>query len=261
MAGLVFLERGVRKDILTLVSFFCSNLGYWRRKWQPTPVWKTPWTEEPSGLQSMGSQWVGHDWVTNTSISWDKGSGLEILSRIVTSLRWFLRRSAWHHLLLGLQWQEKQCSLVPSAGPGLQAQLNASLLSEHVSRGLASHSDGSEERADPRAIEMTMQMETEHWTWRCRGVKGQTRSKGGWPQSLEFSSLWDGALETLCDYLLETPPCPLLLLSVESVLGYEWLKHGTESWEGPGKWENVKSKRRLLCTENLDQSNKGWRAS
>ena len=39
----------------------------WRRKWQPTPVfffffhsnllaWRTPWTEEPGGLQSMGSK-------------------------------------------------------------------------------------------------------------------------------------------------------------------------------------------------------------
>ena len=24
-------------------------------------VWKIPWTEEPSGLQSIGSQRVGHD--------------------------------------------------------------------------------------------------------------------------------------------------------------------------------------------------------
>ena len=29
-------------------------------------VWKIPWTEEPSGLQSMRSQSTGHDWVTNT---------------------------------------------------------------------------------------------------------------------------------------------------------------------------------------------------
>ena len=27
---------------------------------------RIPWTEEPEGLQSMGSQRVGHDWVTNT---------------------------------------------------------------------------------------------------------------------------------------------------------------------------------------------------
>ena len=28
----------------------------WRRAWQPTLVWRIPWTEEPGGLQSMGSQ-------------------------------------------------------------------------------------------------------------------------------------------------------------------------------------------------------------
>ena len=33
----------------------------WRRKYQPTPVFllgKTPWMEQPGGLQSMGSQGV-----------------------------------------------------------------------------------------------------------------------------------------------------------------------------------------------------------
>ena len=28
---------------------------------------RIPWTEEPDGLQSIGSQRVGHDWETNTS--------------------------------------------------------------------------------------------------------------------------------------------------------------------------------------------------
>ena len=28
---------------------------------------KIPWREEPGGLQSMGSQRVRHDWVTNTN--------------------------------------------------------------------------------------------------------------------------------------------------------------------------------------------------
>ena len=31
-----------------------------------TLAWKIPWTEEPGGLQSMGSQRVRHDWMTNT---------------------------------------------------------------------------------------------------------------------------------------------------------------------------------------------------
>ena len=30
-----------------------------------TLAWKIPWTEEPGGLQSMGSLRVGHDWVTS----------------------------------------------------------------------------------------------------------------------------------------------------------------------------------------------------
>ena len=29
-------------------------------------AWRIPWTEEPGGLQSLGSQRVGHDWVTST---------------------------------------------------------------------------------------------------------------------------------------------------------------------------------------------------
>ena len=41
----------------------------WRRTWQSTPPFlpgESPWTEEPSGLQTVGSQRVGQDWVTNT---------------------------------------------------------------------------------------------------------------------------------------------------------------------------------------------------
>ena len=34
-----------------------------------TLAWKLPWTEEPGGLQSMGSLRVGHDWATSFSLS------------------------------------------------------------------------------------------------------------------------------------------------------------------------------------------------
>jgi len=33
-----------------------------------TLAWKIPWTEEPGGLQSMGSPRVGHDWATSLSL-------------------------------------------------------------------------------------------------------------------------------------------------------------------------------------------------
>ena len=31
-------------------------------------AWKIPWTEEPGGLQSMGSLRIGHDWATSLSL-------------------------------------------------------------------------------------------------------------------------------------------------------------------------------------------------
>ena len=34
-------------------------------------AWKIPRTEDPGELQSMGSQTVGHDWRTNTSLMMD----------------------------------------------------------------------------------------------------------------------------------------------------------------------------------------------
>ena len=32
-------------------------------------AWRIPWMEEPGGLQSTGSQRVGHDWATSLSVS------------------------------------------------------------------------------------------------------------------------------------------------------------------------------------------------
>ena len=39
-------------------------------------AWRIPWTEEPGRLQAIGSQRVGHDWVTNTMVSseWEAGT-------------------------------------------------------------------------------------------------------------------------------------------------------------------------------------------
>ena len=36
-------------------------------------AWKIPWTEEPGGLQSVGSQRVGHNGVTSLSLADIKG--------------------------------------------------------------------------------------------------------------------------------------------------------------------------------------------
>ena len=44
-----------------------------------TLAWKIPWTEEPGGLQSMGSQTVGHDWATSLSFFPSKTKNYTVL--------------------------------------------------------------------------------------------------------------------------------------------------------------------------------------
>ena len=50
-----------------------------RRAWQPTPVFlpgESPRTEELAGLQSVGSQRVGHDWATELGLAFTDCSDL-----------------------------------------------------------------------------------------------------------------------------------------------------------------------------------------
>ena len=64
----------------------------WRRAWQPTPVFlpgESPWTEEPGGLQSMGSQRVRNDWVTKHSTAHCQ----DIIQNVIISYSIFLRTS------------------------------------------------------------------------------------------------------------------------------------------------------------------------
>ena len=63
----------IGKNLPAIQKTWVGSLGWeipWRRAWQPIPVFlpvESPWTEEPGGLQSMGSQRVWYDWVTKHS--------------------------------------------------------------------------------------------------------------------------------------------------------------------------------------------------
>ena len=63
------------KTIVVSLTVMLSGKMPWRREkarekdHSSTLAWKMPWTEEPGGLQSMGSRRVGHDLIWITSIS------------------------------------------------------------------------------------------------------------------------------------------------------------------------------------------------
>ena len=84
----VWLQEGFVESWASLVALMVKNLPTIPQTWvwsldQEDPLekrmatyssilaWRIPWTEEPSGLQSMGLQRVRHDWATNiTTTCW-----------------------------------------------------------------------------------------------------------------------------------------------------------------------------------------------
>ena len=54
-------------------------------------AWRIPWTEEPGGLQSMGSQRVIHDWVT-----WQQHSLLLLFPLILFTKKHYVFHIAYH---------------------------------------------------------------------------------------------------------------------------------------------------------------------
>ena len=61
-------------------------------------AWKISWTEEPDGLQSMGSQRVRHDWATDTHLLMQdsKGKLKQQMQKASTSVPWLcIRKVIW----------------------------------------------------------------------------------------------------------------------------------------------------------------------
>ena len=54
-------ERGTNKNTCMLPFILEKAMA----PHSSTLAWKIPWMEEPGGLQSMGSQRVGHNWATS----------------------------------------------------------------------------------------------------------------------------------------------------------------------------------------------------
>ena len=70
-----WIKRSLAKNLPAMqeTQLWSLNQGDPLEKWMAThssiPAWRISWTEEPDGLQYMGSQRVKHEWVTNTLLS------------------------------------------------------------------------------------------------------------------------------------------------------------------------------------------------
>ena len=103
-------------------------------------AWEIPWTEEPGGLQFMGLQRVGHDWVANTtttatttvvasSFYFDWGIQREqhldfleltelFLFRFQFNLRFCCFLFSFIHTLLATSFLKRPSTLLPERSPG-----------------------------------------------------------------------------------------------------------------------------------------------
>ena len=70
-----------------------SSPGGENGNWLQYLAWRIPWTEKPGGLQSTGSQRIGHD---GSNLAWDSSVGKEFACKAGDPvLIPGLRRSAW----------------------------------------------------------------------------------------------------------------------------------------------------------------------
>ena len=82
-----------------------------------TLAWKIPWTEEPNRLQSMGSQSVGHDWVTSLHFSfpplWNKfKSTVAIVAQFVLKILYLWLFHNLHRKEGLVQWLGKMSTTI-----------------------------------------------------------------------------------------------------------------------------------------------------
>ena len=98
-------------------------------------AWRIPWTEDPGGIQSMGSQRVGHDWAhTHTHTGWmqsssETGEARGHFSRLLpptcsesTTSLWkeLVHMSAAHLLWLLLKGRCPDCLALIAKGASIQ---------------------------------------------------------------------------------------------------------------------------------------------
>ena len=73
-------------------------------------AWEIPWTEEPGGLQSLESQRVGHDWMSNTGDDLDDSTTSQLVG-VSTTQSFSLKRA---ESVLNIPFDQSLRNLCPS---------------------------------------------------------------------------------------------------------------------------------------------------
>ena len=102
-------------------------------------AWRSPWTEEPGGLQSMGSQIVEHDWAGSICLPSILCMDLPQFNRFLTDMWFHLSyyfTSTQNKLMIQWEWGSLSGDRVPSQGLMCQTGLSPSVLNWHQEKEL-----------------------------------------------------------------------------------------------------------------------------
>ena len=81
-----------------------------------TLAWKSPWMEEPSGLQSMGSQRVGHDWATSLCSLCVRGLPLNGLKNVLNVVLKSISLCNRRRTLSAVWWMTQRWKILRKVG-------------------------------------------------------------------------------------------------------------------------------------------------
>ena len=194
----------------------------WRRKWQPTRVFlpekKIPWTEEPGGVQSMGSKRVRHNWALSIGGSDMVGSGVIRMSQ---------RGRRWFSFSLKCVWQRvKQRMMQAEAGKSWWWRCD----------GWMSRRRGSRQRWGPRAG-LAMKGWALGFQPECSGQLLK-RWSAEWEAARPVffrgdSALWERGSAHMCTWgCISNPVCAWGF----QPRGIFWKSHGRRSLVGCSPW-------------------------
>ena len=88
-----------------------------------TLAWKIPWTEEPGGLQSMGSRRVGHDWVSSLSLFTFMHWRRKWQPTLVSCLENPRDRRAWWAAIYGVAQSQTRLKWLSSSSSTVRVEL------------------------------------------------------------------------------------------------------------------------------------------
>ena len=176
-----------------------------------TLAWKIPWTEEPGGLQSMGTQRVGHDWTASLSRI-GEGHGNPLQCSCLENPR---DGGAWWAAVYGVAQRQTGLIRLSSSSRELRKMVTMTLFTRQQKRhrckeqtfGLCGRRQGWDDLKEAHwsmyiiICEIDRQSRFDAW------VRVLRAGALGWPWGMGWGGRWEGGSGCTCTPMADSCGC------------------------------------------------------